>query len=93
MSIDIFKLPQFKSWIAELSKRNVKIAVAAEFSDGKLSFLGNTELGLKFSTKPLNKRESLVYVGCPVIPCPNRKKQLMCIRKTRTLLELRQIKS
>ena len=88
MSIDIFKLPQFKSWIAELSKSNVKTSVAAEFSDGTLSFLGNTELGAKVFNKV-----RLVYVGCPVIPCPNRKNQLISIRKTRTLLELRQIKS
>ena len=56
MSIDIFKLPQFKSWIAELSKSNVKIAVAAEFSDGKLSFLGNTELGAKVFNKALKQK-------------------------------------
>ena len=86
MSIDIFKLPHFKSWIAELSKSNVKIAVAAEFSDGKLSFLGNTELGAKVFNKALKQKRKSSLCWLPSDPLPKQRKPINVYQKDQNIV-------
>ena len=51
----------------------MKIAVAAEFSGGKLSFLGNTEFGAKVFNKPLKQKRKISLCWLLRDPLPKQK--------------------
>ena len=76
MSTSIFKLPSFKSWLAEIFPLDVKIAVAAKWGDGKTALLGSPELGFEVfaSAKKEKRKSSLCWV--PKEPLPAQTKPL-----------------